>query len=338
MSNINYSIRLDEELRERMREVPDMPERIRDFIGDEVKRYEQGKPKGKTAAEQFLHRVLDEYDIVGAYCLWRLDDYVFDERAYLQNVEARFENSDLDIGDARLSAKRIRDEWNDQEDIPDELVEDVLDVRGYVDEFYTHARDVAQEAEGTDRWALWTVTQLFRNEEAFRDGTTKFNIKQKSITKTLERHGYDEEEIEQALGTLIGVGGLQDLYDSTAYFYHYLKFPDYVVDAIEEGLHNLTREVRTTVSDYCEEEPYVDSLLELTRGSDHKPYEKELEDEQKAKRVVQEGAVVLKYSPSRSSTGRRSSLPKELRCVLSPAVRDVVSDAVYRHKTEMEDE
>lgn len=338
MGDVNYSIRLDEKLREEMREVPDMPDRIRQFIRREIERHEEGD---RSPAEQFCTRVLDEHGVVGAYCLRQLDFHLLWDKYYLENLETRFEEADVDIEEARLAAKRIRDDWRELSGVSDEVVEDVLDVQGYVDEFYDHARQVASSAGergGAEAWALWTVVQLFRNAEQRNDGElSDRSIKKKSITNTLEYHDFGDEEIEDALDLLVRAGGLQDWYDSNAYTYEYLNFTDYIVDAIEEGLREHRQRIRSRVGDYIEEEPYLDTLLELTRGDDHYTYQKQLSEEISEgdlRSAIRDGAVVLEYRPSRSSTGRRSSLPARSYAVLSPGIRDVVSDALFRIKTD----
>ncbi len=338
MGNVNYSIRLDEEQREKMREIPDMPDRIREFIKREIKRYDGGE---QSPAEQFCTQVLDEHGIVGAYCLRQLDFHLVSSKYYLENIETRFEDTEIDTDEARLVAKRIRDDWEESPGISDQVVEDILDVEGYIDEFYDHARQVASstvEQGGAKSWALWTVVQLFRTVEQRNDGgLSDKSIKKRSITRTLKYHDFDDDEIEDALELLVKVGGLQDWYDSRAYTYKYLNFPDYIVDAIEEGLEEQQQQIRSRVRDYTEEEPYLDMLLELTRGEDHYTYQKELSEETSEKNLqnaIQDGSVVLEYRPSRSSTGRRSSLPSRTYAVLSPDIRDVVSDALFRLKAD----
>jgi len=180
MSHVNYSIRLDEQLREDMRDIPNMPDRIREFIETEIEREKEGETKGTTAAERFLHQVLDDHGEVGAYCLWQLDEYLFRDSYYLENVESRFNGSD----DVRLSAKRIRDDWQEHDDISDELVEDVLDMRGFIDQFYDNARKLANNVDGADKWALWTVLQLHQHKKGQRDGRTNFNLKIRSVRDT----------------------------------------------------------------------------------------------------------------------------------------------------------
>jgi len=337
MADVNYSIRLEEETRERMREVPDMTDRIRDFIEREINRYEMGD--NELPEERFCHQILSEYGIVGAYCLSQRGLYYRSKNYYLQNVETWFEGYDVDVSEARLQAKRIWNEWENFAGNPDEVVEDMIDIEGYTDQFYSRARDIAQDAAeegGVKLWTLWTVIQLFRHGQS-RSSMNKssFSIKKRSIKNTLEMHGFDDDKIESGMDIMIKVGGFQNLYSSNAYTYRYIKFNDYIIDAMEEGLENHEKEVRTTVGDYCGEEPYLNQLLEITRGGDRNQYEKEFSNQEKSdvEEVVKDGSVVLNYSPSRSSTGRRSSLPSKTKCVLSPSVREIVSDAVYQHKT-----
>jgi hypothetical protein len=196
MSEVNYSIRLDEDLREGMRDVPDITDRIRRFIRQEVERHEEGE---QSSVARFCNRVLDEYGEVGAYCLYQLDFYIHRDQYYIENVETRFQNTDVDIEEARLSAKRIRNEWQELPRASEEVVEDILDLEGYIDEFYENARTVAAtavEEGGAHVWALWIVVQLFRSKEKHERGNSSTrNIKERSIKQTLEQHGYSENKI-----------------------------------------------------------------------------------------------------------------------------------------------
>ena len=334
MGQVNYSIRIDEEVRERMREVPDMTDRIREFIEQEVERHEAGDT-GRSPDEQFCQEVIREYGTLGAYALYQLLYHSQGDRYFLENIERRFDETEYDIEEARLVGKRVRNDWKEIPDISDEVVEDALAETGYVDEFRNYARE--QTMEGTsrsaDQWALWTAVQLYRHEESRRGERQSYRIEQRAFEKTLSLHGFDDDEIASAIEKLIQVGGgLRGHYNSNAYTYDYIRFPEFVIDGIEEGLDEFMRDRRTTVGDYCEEEPYLDELLAVTRKHDR--YEKELDAETDVQTFVQDGAVVLRYDPRRKSAGSRSSLPSTTWAVLSPAVRTTVSDAIYKQKVE----
>jgi hypothetical protein len=337
VSQINYSIRLDEEMREEMRTVPDMPDKIRNFIRQEIER--QNMCSDELPEEQFCRQILNDYGIVGAYCLRQRHLYYRSKRYYLQNIDAWFDDHEVDSAEARLQAKRIWNRWDEFGGNPDEVIEDILDIEGYTNKFYTRARNVAKNAVQKDSisaWPLYTLLQLYRHRQD-RSSTSQSSesIKKSSITNTLKMHGFRESEIEDSIDLLIKAGGFQNFYNSNAYSYYYIKFSDYIIDAIAEGLEFHTKEIRNRIKNYCEEEVYLDQILDLTHGSGRNKYEKDLSDQKESdiERAVEDGTVVLSYTPGRSSTGRRSSLPAKTKAVLSPDVRQVVNDAVYQHKT-----
>lgn len=331
----NYSLRLDDDLREDMREVPDMADRIRDFIEREVRSY---KHDAMTEVEEFCHRVLDEHGVVGAYSLEQLN-HLIRHRRYVENVEARFSGTEVDVQEARLAAKEIRDDWKDLPRPTDDEVEEILENRGFYDEFYDHAVEQVREAVETktpERWAYWTVLQLARTYEEDYSRQSAYSIQMRGVSKTLEYHGFSDEQVENAKEQLVAVGGLRDYYNSNAYSYWYVKVPGYLVEALSDGLEAMEREVKNRVEGYCEEDPYLDRVADVTRG-DNNLFRKQIGgdvDESDLEKLIQHGTVVLKHRSRRSSTGRRSSLPAKTEAVLSPSVRQVVGNAFYRREVE----
>lgn len=331
----NYSLRLEDDLREDMREVPDMADRIRDFIEREVRNY---KHDAMTEVEEFCHRVLDEHGVVGAYSLEQLNRTIR-QRRYVENIEARFSDTEVSVQEARLAAKEIRDEWESLPRPTDDEVEEILETRGFYDEFYDHAVAQAREAVETDapeRWAYWTVLQLAQTYEEDYSRQSAYKIQTKGISKTLEYHDLSEERIENVKEQLAALGPIRDYYDSRAYSYWYVKVPGYIVEALSDGLEKMERDVKNRVEDYCKEGPYLDRIADVTRGENNlfKRQVGDDVDESDLKKLIQHGAVVLKYRARRSSTGRRSSLPSKTEAVLSPAVRQVVGNAFYRRDSE----
>jgi len=331
----NYSLRLDDDLREEMREVPDMADRIRDFIEREVRNY---KHDTITEVEEFCHQVIDKHGVVGAYSLEQLNRLIT-HRRYVEKVESRFSDTDIDVREARLAAKEIRDEWEDLPRPTEDEVEEILETRGFYDEFYDHAVEQVRDAvdsEAPERWAYWTVLQLARTYEEDRSRQGAYSIQIRGVSKTLDYHGLTDEEIEGAKEQLVVVGALRDYYNSNAYSYWYLKVPGYLVEALSDGLEKLEREVKNRVEDYCEEDPYLDRISSVTRGNNNL-FRKQVGDdieETYLEKLIQHGAVVLKHRSGRSSTGRRSSLPSRTEAVLSPSVRQVVGNAFYRQDIE----
>lgn len=331
----NYSLRLEDDLREDMREVPDMAERIRDFIEREVRNY---KHDAMTEVEEFCHRVLDEHGVVGAYSLEQLNRTIR-QRRYVENIEARFSDTEVDVQEARLAAKEIRDGWENLPRPTEDEVEETLETRGFYDEFYDHAvtqvRE-AVEADAPERWVYWTVLQLARTYEEDYSRQSAYSIQTRGISKTLEYQDFSDEEIETAKEELAAVGSPRDFYSSNAYSYWYVKVPGYLVEALSDGLEKMEREIKNRVEDYCEEDPYLDRIADVTRG-DNNLFRRQVGDdveESDIKKLIQHGAVVLKYRARRASTGRRTSLPSKTEAVLSPAVRQVVGNAFYRRDSE----
>lgn len=331
----NYSLRLDDDLREEMREVPDMADRIRDFIEREVRNY---KHDAMTEVEEFCHQVLDEHGVVGAYSLEQLNRLIGHPR-YEENIEARFSGTDVDLQEARLAAKEIRDEWENLSHPTEDEVEEILETRGFYDEFYDHAVKQVRESvdsEAPERWAYWTVLQLARTCEEDYSRQTAYNIQTRGISNTLNYHGLSDEEIESTKEQLVAVGGLRDYYNSNAYSYWYVKVPGFLIEALSDGLEKMEREVKNQVEAYCEEDPYLNRISDVTRG-DNNLFKKQVGndiEEKDLEKLIQHGAVVLKHRSGRSSTGRRSSLPSRTEAVLSPSVRQVVGNAFYRHEIE----
>lgn len=331
----NYSLRLDDDLREEMREVPDMADRIRDFIEREVRNY---KHDAMTEVEEFCHQVIDEHGVVGAYSLEQLNQLIR-HRRYVENIETRFFDTDMDIQEARLAAKEIRDKWENLPRPRGDEVEEILETRGFYDEFYEYAVEKVRESvhsEAPERWVYWTVLQLVLNYEEDYSRQGAYSIQNRSVSKTLEYHGLTDEEIEGAKQQLVAIGALRDYYNSNAYSYWYMKVPGYLVEALSDGLERMEREVKNRVEDYCEEDPYLDRISDVTRG-DNNLFRKQLEDdieETDLEKLIQHGAVVLKHRSRRASTGRRSSLPSRTETVLSPSVRQVVGNAFYRRDVE----
>ncbi|MXR40497.1 hypothetical protein GRX01_03915 [Halobaculum sp. WSA2] len=331
----NYSLRLDDDLREEMREVPDMADRIRDFIEREVRNY---KHDAMTEVEEFCHQVIDEYGVVGAYSLEQLNR-LNQNRRYVENIEARFSGTDVDIQEARLAAKEIRDGWENLPRPTEDEVEEILETRGFYDEFYDHAVKQVREAvdsEAPVRWAYWTVLQLARTYEEDYSRQSAYSIQTRGMSNTLDYHGFTDEDIEDAKEQLVAVGGLRDHYNSRAYSYWYVKVPGYLVEALSDGLEKMERGVMNRVEDYCEEDPYLNRISDVTRGDNNlfrKQVGEEIE-ETDLEKLIQHGTVVLKYRSGRSSTGRRSSLPSRTEAVLSPSVRQIVGNASYRREVE----
>lgn len=331
----NYSLRLDDDLREEMREVPDMADRIRDFIEREVRNY---KHDAMTEVEEFCHQVIDEHGVVGAYSLEQLNRLIR-HRRYVENIEARFSDTDVDVQEARLAAKEIRDEWKSLPRPTEDEVEEILETRGFYDEFYDYAVEQVREAvdsQEPERWAYWTVLQLARTYEEDYSRQSAYKIQTRGITKTLDYHGLTDEEIEGAKEQFVTVGGLRDYYNSNAYSYWHVKVPGYLVEALSDGLEKMEREVKNQVENYCEEDPYLHRISDVTRG-DNNLFRKQVGgdiEETDLEKLIQHGAVVLKHRSGRSSTGRRSSLPSRTEAVLSPSVRQVVGNAFYRREAE----
>ena len=337
MSKVSYSIRIDEQLREEMREVPDMPERIRSFIKQEVRSHHRGE---MTPAEEFCHAVIDDYSKVGAYCLYQLDNRVKRDY-YLDNLETRFAvDDDVDIQEARLAAKKIADKWDDTPFSMDDIVEEVLEQRGFLEEFYRDAVERVEQAvedDDSSRWAFWTVLQIYRHNEGRQNRSIEgYRIKKNSIERTLTMgHGFDEEQVETAIDELVAAGGLESLRNTNAYFYEYVHIRDFLIDAFEEGLTPMIHEIRDTVRNYAEEDPYLEKISRLTRSDEEDLYIREMSediDDDDVAELIKDGATVITYDPGRSSTGRRSSLPSKSLCVLAPVVRQVVGDAFYRRQ------
>lgn len=333
----NYSIRLNDDLREEMRNVPDMADRIREFIEQEVRRQQYD---ARSDLELFCHDVIDRHGIVGAYCLehlWR----TVRPRYYLENLQDRFDGADVDPQEARLAAKQIRDEWNDLDNTfsARETVEDVIDQRGYYTEFHREAQRKVQNAVMEDepaKWAYWAVYQHIKDPNSSTGGSNYYPVKSKALDYLLEYHGFGEQQIEDAKAALAKIGAFHTYYDSNAYSYHAIAVPDYLSEALEDGLQKLTRTVQSRVEDYCKDDPYLEKISQVTR-SENDLYRKELNkdaDGDSIKMLVQNGAVVFDYLPSRSSTGSRSSRASKTRCVLSPAVRQIVGDAYYRRNVQ----
>lgn len=330
----NYSLRIEDDLREEMREVPDMADRIRDFIQREVSNY---KHDARTEVEEFCHGVLDEHGITGAYCLEQLTRSR--QHKYIENVETRFANTDVEIQDARLAAKQIRDEWENLPRTTGDEVEEILDQRGFYDQFYTHALNKvrgAVESSASSRWGYWTALQLARAYEEDFSRRDAYSIETEGISRTLECHDFDEEAIQEALENLVEIGGLRGYHDSRAYFYEYMRIPGYIVEALSDGIEKMDRKVKTRVENYCEEDPYLEQVSRITRGEDHlfKKQIGEETDESDLERLIQQGAVVLKHRSRRTNTGRRSALPSRTEAILAPAVRQVVGNAYYRRGSE----
>ena len=336
MGKVNYSIRLDEDLREQMREVPDMTDRIREFIQREVRNHQRD---GESPEESFCHRIIDDYGEVGAYTLYQLVSYVRRDKHLLGNIEARFAESDIDVQRAQLEAKKVRDQWEDSSIRFDEdIVEEVLDQHGYVERFATHAREVAAKAvEHSDlsRWGFWTVAQLVTSQNEGRQRSS-YKTQKKSLAKTLEQgRGITEDQFDQVVDDLLAAGIVQGFYSSNAYMYRYLRVADFIVDGIVEGLQPMEHKIRSRVQDYAEVDHYLEAIAKTTRG-EGTLYRREMDgetDEELLSDLVSDGAVVIRHRPHRSSSGRRSSLPSRSQAILVPAVREVIGDAFYRRET-----
>ena len=330
----NYSLRLDDDLREEMREVPDMTNRIRDFIEREVR---NDKHDAMTQVEEFCHQVLDEHGVVGAYSLEQLNRVIPQSR-YMENIEARFSDTDIDVQEARLAAKEIRDEWENLPRPTEDEVEEILETRGFYDEFYDHAVEQVRESvdsEAPERWAYWTILQLARTYEEDYSRQSEYSIQIRGVSKTLYYHGLTDEEIEDAKEQLVAVGAIRDYHNSRAYSFWRMKVPGYLVEALSDGLEKMEREVKNRVEDHCEEDPYLDRISDVTRGATL--FTRQVGDdieETDLEELIQHGAVVLKHRSRRSSTGRRSSIPARTEAVLSPSVRQVVGNAFYRRDVE----
>jgi len=257
----------------------------------------------------------------------------------VENIEARFSDTGVDVQEARLAAKEIRDEWENLPHPTKDEVDEILETRGFYDEFYDHAVEQVREgvnSEAPERWAYWTVLQLARTYEEDYSRQDAYSIEIRGVSKTMDYHGLTDEEIEDAKEQLVAVGSLRDYYNSNAYSYWHLKVPGYLVEALSDGLEKMEREVKNRVEDYCEEDPYLDRISDVTRG-DNNLFRKHLGDDVEEidlEKLIQHGAVVLKHQSGRSSTGRRSSLPSRTETVLSPSVRQVVGNAFYRRDVE----
>ncbi|WP_254270859.1 hypothetical protein [Halorussus aquaticus] len=344
----NYSIRIDDDLRDDMKDIPDMADRIRQFIRREVQREKYGS---NSPTEQFLHDHIDEYGIVGAYCLTQLSRYIRSEKRYIDNVETRFADTDVDLDQARLDAKRIREHWNDENirasDAKDAIT-DVLDRHGYYDEFRQRAVDRIQNADEMEQQLFWTAYQLRRDRQerhqsSFgKTATGAGKIQTQGFKDTLI-YGFnlDESDVDQLLNSLIEAGAVRGYYSSNAYGYNYIRIPGYLFDAFAEGLDDFERDVRSTIRSYCEEDPYLDDIEAVTHGEDDlyrnqqvaRDDHVEQDHSDTAARLINDGAVIIRYRSRRSSTGGRSSKPARRTYILAPDVRQIVGDAFYERQT-----
>lgn len=344
----NYSIRIDDDLREEMKDIPDMADRIRQFIRREVQREKYGT---NNPAEQFLHDHIEEHGAVGAYCLTQLSHYIRSEQRYITNVETRFSDTDIEVDQARLDAKRIRERWNDENisaSDANDAITDVLDRHGYYDEFRQHAVSQIRNADDMAQCLFWTAYQLRRDRQEWHEssfGKTAAGagkIETQSLKDTLARgFDMDESDVDEFMDALIAAGAVRGYYSSNAYSYNYIRIPEYLFDAFPEGLDEVERDIRSTIRSYCEEDPYLENIEAVTHGEDDLYRNKQVaRDDQvennhadAAAQLIEDGAVVIRYKSRRRSSGGRSSKPARRTYVLAPAVRQIVGDAFYERQT-----
>lgn len=344
----NYSIRIDDDLRKDMKDVPDMADRIRQFIRREVQREKYGS---NNPAEQFLHDHLEEFGTVGAYCLTQLSHYTHSENRYITNVETRFADTDVDLEQARLDAKRIQERWNDENisaSDANEAITNVLDRHGYYNEFREHAVERIRAADELEKHLFWTAFQLRRDRQEWHESTFgktaegAGKIQTQGLKDTLTR-GFEVEEsdVDELLDALVAAGAVRGYYSSNAYGYNYIHIPEYLFDAFVEGLDEFEREIRTTVRSYCKEDSYLQKIEAVTQGEDDLYRNKQVarDDEieanyaEDATNLINDGTVVIRHKSRRSSTGGRSSKPARRTYILAPAVRQIVGDAFYERRT-----
>lgn len=322
-----------------------MTERIRKFIRREVQREKYGS---NDPAEQFLQDHLDEYGTVGAYCLTQLSYYTRSEKHYIENVKARFTDTDIDTDEARLDAKRIYERWNDENitasDANDAIIP-ALSQHGYYDDFRQHAVDRIRDADDLEQHLFWTAFQLRRDRQ--KDQESRFSetatgagrIKTQSLKDTLSC-GFDIEESEVDGFPLVAAGAIRDYYRSNAYSYGYIRIPEYLFDAFAEGLDDFEREIRNTIRSYCKEDSYLNRIEAVTQG-EHDLYrnkqvdrEDQVKDEhsEDASQLINDGAVIIRHKSRRSSAGGRSSKPARRTYILAPDIRQIVGDAFYERQ------
>lgn len=363
---VNYSIRLDVELREQMKDIPDMPEKIREYIRQEITHYQEADDDGSE--ERFIRTQLSKHGIVGAYCVLQLAYHVGD-RYYLANVETRFP----DNTEARLTAKQIRDSWDDhtiRSLETQKIVEDVLAEEthkdedqtpshaSYLDRLEAHAANrietaISQENTLAEQ-VYWTAWQLGRDKA--KRGSTSFegglSIERRSFEETIQAASdVDEESVKTAIGSLAGLGAVQSHTHTNSYSYDTVYLPEFLFTAFETALSQKERDIRNRIRDYANEPVYLERIQAITQDENFEerynpdaylyrntqPQANDAVQEEYSEYLpdmIKDGAVVIEYSTGRRAKSGRGATPSERIYVLSPSVRQVIGDAIYKQQAE----
>lgn len=357
---VNYSVRIDANLRDQMRDIPDMAEKIREFIRREVE-YARGSDSD-SPEEQFIRNQLAKHGLVGAYCLLQLTHRAGD-KYYLDNVKERFP----DDNEAQLTAKRIRDEW-DECNVSSldarKVIEDVFAEEthkdedwtpthaSYLDRLMTHAIERIDEKEELEEQVYWTAWQLGlaraeRHSGSLEGGVT---MERRSFSQTLDAaFDADEDTIENAINSLAALGATQSHTYTNSYIYDNVRLPEFLIDAFEAALSEEERNVRDRVRDYAENDPYIERIQAITQDDEleerHNPQDYLYRNRQrvgdddvmerygdKLSDLIKDGAVVIQYSTGRRAKSGRGATSSDRIYVLAPAVRQVIGDAIYKRQ------
>lgn len=361
---VNYSIRLNRDKREQMKDIPEIADDIRAFIDRRIDAHNERE--NDDPIRFFVRKQLEKHGLVGAYCVYQLAKYI-PNQYYEENVEVRFP----EVEKASYIANRVKQDWEDESLTAYEVrkvIEDIFSEEIHEDEtlepartsYFNRLRDQSVERiqnteDEIEKQVFWTVLQLGKDREARNGGAINgsFSLERRSLSKSLE-YGYnaDEEEVERAISALVSLGAMRSHYSSNAYSYSKIDIPEFAYRALDDGLDDVKREVRAKVKEFADDAWYLEQIQQITQDDDLADrYSREdylyrnrqevfndriQEDEELSELVsdlIRDGIVVTEHSTGRRAKSGRGSTSSTLTYVLAPSVRQAIGDAIYMQQS-----
>ncbi|MFC7197989.1 ribbon-helix-helix domain-containing protein [Halospeciosus flavus] len=327
------TVRVEDELKEKMdeQEQVNWSEFIRQSIRERVSESDRRQ----------IQKLVREYDgdLPRLFTLYMFAERISKNHIY-ETMERLFdEDHDKLVDDVEndideLHLPKMYKKTPDGERYSDLIIEEVETLAG--DAIRTYVRDRIAEAPEVTKEGVSLLPHFVRNRRN-DDGTS---LKQRGLTRTWSIRSNSDVNTDRLLGTGLAFA---DYYRSNAYSYSTYRIPGYALDILDELERHPTQfkvpvshPDTETVAKLKQSEAFDVFLSWMDGMTKRIPKHGETEEiqeflsdydlmidqfEDMRKQLIENNMLVLEYSPHRSSTGSRSSLPAQwkYRTCLAPS-------------------
>lgn len=332
------TVRVEDELKEKMdaKEEVNWSEFIRQSIRERVSESDRRQ----------IQKLVREYDgnLPRLFTLYMFAERISKNRIY-ETMERLFdEDYDKLVDDVEndldeLHIPKMYKKTPDGERYSDLIIEEVETLAG--EDIRAYVRDRIAEAPKVTKEGVSLLPHFVRDRRN-DDGTS---LKQRGLTRTWSIRSNSDVDPDRLLGTGLVFA---DYYRSNAYNYSTYRIPGYALDLIEELERHPTQfEVPVshpdteTVAELKQSETFdaflswMDGMTKRISKYDEtdeiqeflRDYDLTLDKfEDMRKQLIEDNLLVLEYSPHRSSTGSRSSLPAQWKYRFTEPAQQLLTD------------